>query len=51
MKKYLLYCIQEAVEDKYIASLVDKYTKLLNNNVPIVMQYFFITAEKLDLKK
>jgi len=39
VEKALLRFIQDAIEDKYIASLVDTYTNLFKDDVPTVMEY------------
>ena len=47
MEKALLRHIQEAIEDKYIASLVDEYTNLLSDDISTVMQYLFYNYGKV----
>ena len=39
--------MQEAIEDKYIKLLVDKYMNLLWDNVPTIMQYLFYNYRKV----
>ena len=47
VEKALLRHIQEAIEDKYINSLVDEYTNLLTQDVPTIMQYLFYNYGKV----
>ena len=47
IEKALLQHIQEAIEDKYINSLVDEYTNLLTQDVPTIMQYLFYNYGKV----
>ena len=47
VEKALLRHIQEAIEEKYIATLVDEYTNLLSDDVPTVMQYLFCNYGKV----
>ena len=47
MEKVLLHCTQDAIEDKYIESLVDKYTNLLTDDIPTTMQYLFYNYGKV----
>ena len=41
VEKALLKYIQDAIEDKYIESLVDEYTGLLDGDVPTILNYLF----------
>ena len=47
IEKALLCHIPEAIEDKYIVSLVNKYTNLLSNNIPAVMHYLFFNYNRV----
>ena len=47
VEKALLYFIQDAVEDKYTASLVDEYTNLFCNDMPTVIEYLLYNYSKV----
>ena len=47
MEKAVLRHIQDAVEDKYIESLVDEYTNLLIGDVPLILDYLFYNYGKV----
>ena len=47
VEKALLQHIQDAVEDKYIESLVDEYTNLLTGDVPLILDYLFYNYGKV----
>jgi len=56
VEKALLRHIQDAVEDRYIESLVDEYTNLFTDDVPTVMEYLFynygrVRAEEVAIKE
>ena len=41
VEKALLRYAQEALEDKYIAALVDPYTNLITTDIPAMLDYLF----------
>ena len=47
VKKALLRHIQDAIEDKYIESLVDEYTNLLDGDVSTILEYLFYNYGKV----
>ena len=47
IEKYLLCYMQDAIEDKYIEPLVDEYSNLLQDNMPIITQYLNYNYEKV----
>ena len=47
VEKALLRHIQDAIEDKYLESLIDEDTQLLNEEIPDVLQYLFETYGKV----
>ena len=47
LKKVLLRHIQDAIEEKYIKSLVNEYTNLLDGNVPTMLNYLFCNYGKV----
>ena len=47
VEKAILRHIQDAIEDKYVESLVDDYTNLLTDDVPMIMQYLFYNYGKV----
>ena len=51
LKKALLHYIQDAIEEKYIATLIDEYTNPLNNNVVSVIQYLFYNYRNIRSKE
>ena len=51
VEKALLHFIQDAIEDKYTASLVDEYTNLFRDDVPTVMEYLFYNYGKVRYKE
>ena len=51
MEKALLRHIQDAVEDKYIESLVDEYMNLLTGDVPSILDYLFYNYGKVRSKE
>jgi len=56
VEKALLRHIQDAIEDRYIESLVDEYTNLFTDDVPTVMEYLFynygrVRAEEVAVKE
>ena len=40
--------MQDAVEDKYIAALVDEFTNLITNGIPTVLDYLFYNFGKVS---
>ena len=46
-EKALMRHIQDAIEEKYLESLVDEYTKLLLGDIPIVLEYLFYNYSKI----
>ena len=46
-KKALLWYIQDAIEEKYLESLVDKYTNLLNSDVLEILMHLFCNYGKV----
>ena len=48
IEKVLLRHIQEAIEDKYIESLVDEYMNLLTDDIPTIMKYLFYNYGKVQ---
>ena len=50
-RKALLRHIQDTINDKYIESLVDEYTNLLNRDVPAILQYLFYNYSKVRLEE
>ena len=51
VEKVLLCHIQETIEDKYISSLVDEYTNLLCDDIPIVIDYLKYNYRKVRSKE
>ena len=51
VEKALLRFIQDAIEDKYAASLVDAYTNLFKDDVPTVMEYLNYNYGKVRYKE
>ena len=51
VEKALLRHIQEAIKDKYIASLVYEYTNLLNDDIPAVIRYLLYNYRKVRSKE
>ena len=56
VEKALLRHIKDAIEDRYIESLVDEYTNLFTDDVPTVMEYLFynygrVRAEEVAIKE
>ena len=51
VEKSLQRYIQDAIEDKYLESLIDENTPLINNDVPDVLKYLFDTYGKLPSKE
>ena len=47
IEKVLLRHIQDAIEDKYIESLLDEYTNLLTGDVPTILEYLFYNYRKV----
>ena len=47
VEKALLRHIQDAIEEKYLESLVDDYTNLLNGDVPEILTYLFYNYGKV----
>ena len=47
VEKALLRHIQDAIEDKYLESLIDEDTQLLNADIPDVLQYLLETYGKV----
>ena len=43
----LLCHIQDALEDKYIESLVDEHTNLLTDDIPVILQYLLDNYETI----
>jgi len=41
IEKALLRHAQEALEDKYVAALVDPYTNLITTDIPAMLDYLF----------
>ena len=50
-EKALLRHIQDAIEEKYLESLVDDYTNLLNSDVPEILTYLFHNYGKVRLEE
>ena len=51
VEKALLRHIQDAIEDKYIKLLVDKYTNLLTSDIPTILEYLFYNYRKVKSKE
>ena len=51
MEKALQRHIQDAIEDKYLESLIDEDTQLINDDVPAVLKYLFDTYGKVPSKE
>ena len=51
IEKALIKHIQDAIEDKYIKLLVDKYTNLLTGDISTILEYLSYNYSKLDPKK
>ena len=51
VKKALLWHIQDAIEDKYIESLVDEHTNLLIGDVLAILKYLSYNYEKVRSKE
>ena len=47
VEKALPRHIQDAIENKYIESLIDKYINLLTDDVSTIMQYLFYNYGKV----
>ena len=47
----MLRHIQEAIEDKYIESLVHEYTNLLIDDIPTTIKYLFYNYSKVRSEK
>ena len=47
VEKALQHHIQDAIEDKYLETLVDEDTQLIQDNIPAVLQYLFNTYGKI----
>ena len=47
VEKALQRHIQDAIEDKYLESLIDDNTQLITEDVPIVLAYLFDTYGKV----
>ena len=43
--------MQNALEDKYTIALVDKFTKLITDNISIVLDYLFYNFGKVSSKE
>ena len=43
--------MQDAIENRHIKFLVDEYTNLLIDNIPVVMQYLFCNNRRVCRKK
>ena len=55
-EKALLWHMQDAIEDRYIKSLVDEYTNLFTDDTPAVIEYLFynygrVQAEEVSMKE
>ena len=48
VEKAFLRHIQDAIEDKYLESLVDEYTNLLTGDVPTILEYLFYNYGKVQ---
>ena len=47
VEKALMRHIQDAIEEKYLESLVDEYTNLISGDIPIVLEYLFYNYSKV----
>ena len=47
----MLRHIQDAIEDKYMESLVDEYTNLLTSDIPTILAYLFYNYRKVRLEE
>ena len=51
MEKALQRHIQDAIKDKYLETLVDEDTQLIQDDIPAVLQYLFDTYGKIPSKE
>ena len=51
VQKSLQRHIQDAIQDKYLKSLIDKDNQLINTNIPDVLKYLFDTCGKVLLEE
>lgn len=47
VEKALLRHIQDAIEEKYLESLIDEYTNLISGDIPTVLDYLFYNYGKV----
>lgn len=47
VEKALMRCMQDAIEDKYVESLVDEYANLISGDAPAVLQYQFYNCGRV----
>ena len=51
VEKALQRHVQDAIEDKYLESLVDKETQLIQEDIPTVLQFLFNAYRKIPSKE
>ena len=51
VEKALMRYIQDAIEEKYLESLVDEYTNLISGDIPAVLEYLFRNYSKVRSDK